>query len=73
MYLDFPKAFDMVCHQHLLMKIKSFGIHGTFLKWFESKGFLLTVKAQSGLILFIIYVNDMWDVTLKVDFDGLTS
>ena len=35
-YLDFPKAFDSVCHQKFLSKLLYFGIDGTLLKWFES-------------------------------------
>lgn len=35
-YMDFSKAFDSVCHRLLVHKLRSFGFHGTLLKWFES-------------------------------------
>jgi ribonucleases P/MRP protein subunit RPP40 len=35
-YTDFAKAFDKVRHDILLLKLKSFGIHGNMLRWFHS-------------------------------------
>ena len=35
-YLDFAKAFDTVSHRLLCHKLKSFGINGRLLEWFES-------------------------------------
>lgn len=35
-YTDFAKAFDKVRHDILLQKLRSFGIHGNILNWFES-------------------------------------
>ena len=35
-YLDFSKAFDSVPHKRLLIKLKSYGLSGTLLKWIES-------------------------------------
>ena len=35
-YLDIRKAFDRVCHRGLLIKLKSLGIGGSLLQWFES-------------------------------------
>ena len=32
-YLDFMKAFDSVPHERLLLKIKSYGVHGKLIKW----------------------------------------
>ena len=34
-YLDFQKAFDLVPHQRLLLKVSSFGIHGNLLLWIK--------------------------------------
>ena len=36
MYLDFSKAFDKVCHETLMKKLKSYNIGGKLLKWLES-------------------------------------
>ena len=35
-FLDFPKAFDRVCHDGLIYKIKRIGITGNSLKLIES-------------------------------------
>ena len=35
-YLGFAKAFDSVCYQRILFKLKWFGIGGPPLRWFES-------------------------------------
>ena len=35
-FLDFSKAFDMVDHDILLMKMKSYGIIDTAYDWFKS-------------------------------------
>lgn len=35
-YTDFSKAFDRVQHTLLINKLRSFGVHGTLLLWFES-------------------------------------
>ena len=34
-FLDFPKAFDKVPHNRLLLKLYSFGIHGNLLRWIQ--------------------------------------
>ena len=34
--LDFAKAFDSVCHNKLIQKLKWFGVTGPLLSWFES-------------------------------------
>jgi len=43
-YLDFQKAFDIIPHQRLLLKLSSFGIHGNLLLWI--KYFLSNRKQQ---------------------------
>lgn len=35
-YTDFSKAFDLVRHDRLLLKLKHMGIHGSLLRWCES-------------------------------------
>ena len=35
-YMDFHKAFDSVSHNHLLHKLRTAGISGTILKWFQA-------------------------------------
>ena len=35
-YVDFAKAFDMVCQSELLVKLQAYGIVGCLLKWFRS-------------------------------------
>ena len=34
-YLDFSKAFDVVCHKRLLEKLKAIGIQGKVINWIE--------------------------------------
>lgn len=46
-YTDFSKAFDMVDHRILIMKLRSFGIGGTLLEWFKS---YLTNRSQRVVI-----------------------
>jgi len=35
-YFDYKKAFDTVCHNKLLAKLKSYGIYGNLLSWIEA-------------------------------------
>ena len=35
-YFDFKKAFDTVCHNKLLSKLKSYGICGNLLSWIKA-------------------------------------
>ena len=34
-YLDFSKAFDVVCHKRLMVKLRAIGIGGKLIKWLE--------------------------------------
>ena len=35
-FLDLSKAYDRICHKHLLYKLRKIGVRGSLLKWFES-------------------------------------
>ena len=35
LYLDFAKAFDVVCHDRLVLKLKQFGIEGKIGRWLD--------------------------------------
>ena len=35
-YLDFRKAFDLVSHKHLLLKLQKYGINGQVWNWVKS-------------------------------------
>ncbi len=35
-YLDFLKAFDMVPHRRLILKLSCYGVRDDLLAWFES-------------------------------------
>lgn len=35
-YTDFQKAFDLVDHQVLIVKLRSYGVRGSLLSWFKS-------------------------------------
>ena len=35
-FLDFAKAFEAVSHQHILLKLKSFGINNSIISWISS-------------------------------------
>jgi hypothetical protein len=35
-FIDFKKAFDSVCHNKLLIKLKGYGINGNLLNWLKS-------------------------------------
>ena len=34
-YLDFSKAFNVVCHKHLMVKLEAIGIGGKLIKWLK--------------------------------------
>ena len=34
-YLDFSKAFDVVCHKRLLVKLEAIGVGGNVIKWIQ--------------------------------------
>ena len=35
-YIDFTKAFDLVSHQKLFVKLHSYGVRGIVLKWLQN-------------------------------------
>ena len=45
--LDFSKAFDRVPHQHLLKKVRHYGIRGTTYQWISS---FLNSRTQQVLV-----------------------
>ena len=46
-YTDFAKAFDTVPHQHLLTKLRGYGIEGRILTWIEA---FLTDRRQRVVV-----------------------
>ena len=50
-YLDFSKAFDVVCHRKLIEKLKNIGIGGKLLAWLENwlKGRRQRVRVEDQL------------------------
>ena len=46
-FLDFAKAFDKVCHPHLLLKLQHYGIKGQWLEWISD---FLTTRRQRVVI-----------------------
>ena len=46
-FLDFAKAFDKVCHPHLLLKLQHYGIKGQLLEWISD---FLTTRRQRVVI-----------------------
>jgi len=47
LFLDYAKAFDSVPHEHLLLKLESFGISGNLLEWMRS---FLTKRFQRVVV-----------------------
>ena len=75
-YLDFQKAFDKVPHQRLLLKLKAHGIGNDVINWIEKwlthrrqrvivdgeiSNWKSVLSGVLGLILFLIYINDLED------------
>jgi hypothetical protein len=83
-FLDISKAFDKVWHKCLLAKLKSIGINGPLLQWFESylteRYQRVTIEGTSsdwarieagvpqGSVLGPIYINDLADNVSSTSF-----
>ena len=87
-YIDFKRAFDVVCHSKLITKLQAYGISGKLLTWIAAflshrtqrvsvSGVLSTAcNVTSGVpqgsvlgpLLFLIYINDVCDVTSGAAF-----
>ena len=63
-FLDISKAFDTVLHKCLIAKLRSIGINGSLLLWFES---YLTGRQQSVIIE---GTSSEWKM-LKLGFHGV--
>lgn len=50
-YIDFSKAFDLVSHQKLFVKLRSYGVFGNVLKWLQNffTGRTLCTQIDSSL------------------------
>jgi len=54
-YIDFAKAFDVVCHKKLFLRLYSYGIRGNLLSWLQEL-FLEELTAQK-LVQFISIIS----------------
>ena len=63
-YFNFKKAFDTVCHNKLLYKVKSYGIRGTLLSWIEAFlcGRSQYVLEKFFLLLFLLLLESLKEV-----------
>ena len=50
-YVDFSKAFDSVCHEKLFVRLLSYGIDGTLLKWLQNFFCDRTLQTRVGKTL----------------------
>ena len=63
-HIDFTKAFDVVSHEKLLYKLKSFGIYNKIIKWFynfvSNRSQIKRVEnyfSNSSIVKFVYFVT----------------
>ena len=82
-FIDLRKAFDTVNHEILLNKLEHYGIRDSMLDWFRSylkdRQQYVSINEQSsellinncgvhGLLLFLIYINDLPNISKILKF-----
>ena len=61
LYLDFSKAFDVICHQRLLLKLEAVGITGKVIEWLKDwlKGRKQRVRVEEEMSEWIEVISSV--------------